>query len=232
MGDVAYYLVRGLIMPILNASQECNHMLDEILSSRRSIRSFRDEAPPRELIKDVLRAGLLGPYAGAAVSGDDFRRFAVIVRGSPSMVRAAELIQRHVQGASERLNQEMARNPDLKSRAQRFAKRLEAISREGITGVGTAPYYIVVAERRGFPPVEQQSLAHSMENMWLKATALGLGFHLVSATAEMGGDKEFCDLLGLPYGQFELNGCAIGYPAVELPMASRPDIDQVTRWID
>lgn len=219
-------------MPTLKPSQECNRMLDEILSSRRSIRSFRDEAPSRELIKDVLRAGLLAPYAGAAVSGDDFRRFVVIKRGSPAMAKAAELIQRHVRGVSERLNQEMERNPDLKMSAHRFAKRLEAISREGVTGVGTAPYYIVVAERRGFPPVEQQSLAHSLENMWLKATALGLGFHLVSATAEMGDDKEFCELLDLQYGQFELNGCAIGYPAVELPLASRTDIDQVTRWID
>ncbi|MGD0953085.1 MAG: hypothetical protein ABR985_11955 [Methanotrichaceae archaeon] len=35
---------------------------------------------------------------------------------------------------------------------------------------------MVVAERKSFPPVEQQSLAHCLQNMWLKATALGLGF--------------------------------------------------------
>jgi len=51
------------------------------------------------------------------------------------------------------------------------------------------PYYIVVAERSGIPPAEQQSLAHCLENMWLKATALGLGFQLVSVTAQMGRDR-------------------------------------------
>ena len=64
-----------------------------------------------------------------------------------------------------------------------IAKRLEAISKDGVPGVGTARYFIVVVERKGFPPVEQQSLAHCLQNMSLKANALDLGFYLVSATA-------------------------------------------------
>jgi hypothetical protein len=36
-----------------------------------------------------------------------------------------------------------------------IAKRLEAISKDGVPGVGTARYFIVIAERKGFPPVEQ-----------------------------------------------------------------------------
>ena len=78
---------------------------------------------------------------------------------------------------------------------------------------GTAPFYIVVAEKKGFPPVEQQSLAHCMENMWLKATALGLGFQIVSATAQMADNPKFCRILGLESGKWALMGCAVGYPA-------------------
>ena len=133
---------------------------------------------------------------------------------------------------SEQLSLKMQGDPALQSKAQRFAKRLEVISREGVPGVGTAPYFIVVAERKGFPPVEQQSLAHCLQNMWLKATALDLGFHLVSATAEMAKDKEFCDLLGIPFREFEINGCAVGYPSKQLPPAQRQDVEEVTRWID
>lgn len=53
-----------------------------------------------------------------------------------------------------------------------------------VPGVGPAPEFIVVAEKKGFPEVEQQSLAHCLENMWLKANALDLGFQLVSSTAK------------------------------------------------
>jgi hypothetical protein len=31
----------------------------------------------------------------------------------------------------------------------------EAISKDRVPGVGTARYFIVIAERKGFPPVEQ-----------------------------------------------------------------------------
>ena len=80
----------------------------------------------------------------------------------------------------------MERNPALKSRAATFAARLEYIRKAGVVpGVETAPYFIVVAERRGFPEIEQQSLAYCLENMWLKATVLNLGFQLVSATSGM-----------------------------------------------
>ena len=53
-----------------------------------------------------------------------------------------------------------------------------------VPDVGTAPEFIVVAEKKGFSAVEQQSLAHCLENMWLKATALNPGFQFVSSTAK------------------------------------------------
>jgi nitroreductase len=211
-------------------SPECSRYLDEVLESRRSIRSFKPEIPSREAVKEVLKAGILAPYAAMAVDRD-FRRFAVVSRDSQATPKIAELVRERAAAVHRRLSDEMQRNPELKDKAHRFAKRLEAISKEGIPAIGTAPYYVVVAERRGFPPVGQQSLAHCLENMWLKATSLGLGFQLISITAEMALDKEFCDLLGIPSREFELNGCALGYPAVEPAPVSRPDVDVVTRWI-
>ena len=216
---------------LTRVNPECSKFLDDILESRRSIRSFKPEFPPKEAVKAVLRAGILAPYAALAAD-KDFRRFVVVYRDSPVTARISELVKRRAGAVSQRLAEEMSRNPELKDRAHRFAKRLEAVSREGILAIGIAPYYVVVAERRGFPPVCQQSLAHSLENMWLKATSLGLGFQLISITAEMALDKEFCDLLSIPYGEFELNGCALGYPAAEPSPASRPEVDEVTRWLD
>ena len=68
--------------------------------------------------------------------------------------------------------------------------------------------------------------------MWLKATALGLGFQLVSVTSQMGQDSEFCSVLGISPGEFGTNGYAIGYPIERLPPVERPDAREVTKWID
>lgn len=96
---------------------------------------------------------------------------------------------------------------------------------------GTAPYFIVVAERKGFPPVEQQVLAHCLENIWLKATALGLGFQLVSITAQMADNPAFCTLLGISPGEWALIGCAVGYPVKELsPLSALRSMRSHAGW--
>ncbi len=217
----------------LNVSEECNNVFDEIIETRRSIRFFKDEMPPKEFIEDIIKAGLFAPYAAQAVGEDEyFRKFIVISKNSKEIKEIAEITKNKVKIMSEQLKTQMKKNPYLKEKGKSFSKRLELFADKGVLGIGTAPYYIVIAEKRGIPPVEQQSLAHCLQNMWLKATALDLGFHLVSATAQMGEDKEFCEILGINPGEFELNGCAVGYPKEIPPKASRPAAREVTKWID
>ena len=131
---------------------------------------------------------------------------------------------------SEQFKAQMNSNPVLQTQGQGFLKRLEMTAQQGPLGIGSAPYYIVVAEKRGIPDVQHKSLSHCMENMWLKATALGLGFHLVSITTQMEQDNEFCNLLNLPFGEYRLDGCAIGYPAQNPPKPIRSSIEEVTTW--
>ncbi|MFZ0925364.1 MAG: nitroreductase family protein [Halobacteriota archaeon] len=209
-----------------------NAILDRILESRRSVRSFAPDIPRKEDIVRIIRAGLLAPYAAQAVAGQDFRRFFVFQEGSPQLAHVAELGKRQAKFMAQQLRDELAANPSLEDQARGFVTRLEQLAEMGVPGIGTAPYYIVVAERRGIPPAEQQSLAHCLENMWLKATALGLGFQLVSVTAQMGQEREFCSVLGIPHSEFGTNGCAIGYPMKRFPAVERPDAREVTKWID
>ncbi len=211
-----------------------NVCLDQILADRRSHRVFRPELCSEDEIRRILHAGLLAPFAAAAV-GDPhnyFRRFFVMRTGSKSMNAVIPLVMRQVQKMAADLETGMQKDPVLRAQAAGFARRLSLFRDKGIIpGIGTAPYYIVVAERRGFPPVELQSLAHCMENMWLKATALDLGFQLVSVTSEMSSDPEFCAVLGLLPGEWGLMGCAVGYPADELSPSIRPPVEDVSAWL-
>jgi nitroreductase len=214
-------------------NKECIDAFDNIIELRRSIRFFKDEIPPKEAVEDIIKAGLFAPYAAQAVGEDEyFRKFIVISKNSAKMKEIAEITKNKVKIMSEQLKAQMEKNSYLKEKGKSFSKRLELFADKGVLGIGTAPYYIVVAEKKGFPPVEHESLAHCLQNMWLKATSLDLGFHLVSATTQMEEDKDFCEVIGINPGEWGLNGCAVGYPKEIPPKTSRPAVDEVTKWMD
>jgi len=194
--------------------------ITQVISERRSIRSFSDTVPNRKGVEQILAAGLAAPYAAAMSPGQTLdRRFFVLSRGSAAQKAAAAAIQ----ARAEKALTAPETPPPLRA-------RLESVAQGRILGVGTAPYYVVIAERQGMAAA--QSLAHALENMWLMATALGLGMHLVSVTTTMADDATFCGILGLPVGEYALNGCAIGLPAQTPDARPVPDVEGVTTWLD
>ena len=206
--------------------------LDTVIKTRRSVRVFKDKIPSRESIEEILNAGMLAPYAAQAVGTNEiFRRFFVFENGTESMETAENLMRKKAEEGLNHFKSVIKDQPFIKPKVEPFMKKLQMFVDNGVLGVGTAPYFIMVAELRGIPPVEQESIAHCMENMWLKATCMGLGFHLVSLTSQMSDDEDFLKLMNLPRGQYGLNGCAVGYPAEKMHDASRPDTKMVTKWI-
>ena len=203
-----------------SAQEERIRVLAEVVAARRSVRVFSEAMPARRDLERIIAAGLAAPYA-AAMSPDGRldRRFFVMSPSSSALGAAAKAMQTRAQQALA------APETPAPLRA-----RLQPVAEGRIPGVGSAPYYIVVAERGSL--AAPQSLAHALENMWLVATALGLGMHLVSLTATMSDDAAFCDLLGLPAGEYALNGCAIGVPAETPAARPAPDAAAVTRWLD
>ncbi len=195
-------------------------VLSNVIAGRRSVRSFSEAMPARKDLERIIAAGLAAPYAAAMSPGGVLdRRFFVLSPASAALSAAARAIQDHAQQALA-----------APATPAALRARLEPVAEGRIPGVGTAPYYVVVAERQGL--AAPQSLAHALENMWLMATALGLGMHLVSVTTMMGDDPAFCEVLGLPPGEHALNGCAIGVPAQPPEARATPDAGSVTTWLD
>jgi len=48
----------------------------------------------------------------------------------------------------------------------------------------------------------------------------------------MARNPEFCTILGITPGEWELMGCAIGYPQENLSPSIRPHGEDVTRWLE
>jgi nitroreductase len=211
---------------------EANTVLDDIMSARRTIRAFAEKRPSREMIEQLIKAGLQAPYAALAVAGrDDFRRFFIFVQGTPALAEAGRLIQQAARKRFEEALGARGRAAVAGDRDFLYMERLKALADNGHPSLRAAPYFIVVGEYQGVPPAGLQSLAHTLENMWLKATALGLAFQLISVAESMAEDEDFVRLLGLPFGDYVLDGCAVGYPAAEPPAAKRLEMSAVTKWL-
>jgi nitroreductase len=122
--------------------------------------------------------------------------------------------------------------PFLRKKMQFFADRLNATAERGLPALTEGSFYIVAAEKKGFPPIAEQSLAHVMENMWLTATAHGVGFQMLSVTNSLAKNTQFMNLLGLPPKGWALTGSMIGNPKQQPKGMRERSTDQFIRWIE
>jgi nitroreductase len=207
-------------------------VLDRIIEARRSVRSFKGEIPSDSTIKAIIHAGVCAPYAAIAL-GDtmDFRRFIVFRKGSRVLSLMNQMIKEAAKLNLDHLEKEMQSKPTLRDKTTRYIQMLSNVSQIGFPKITEIPCFIIVAERKGMPSVEKQSLAHVMQNMWLEATALGLGFQLVSVIESLVETQEFARITNLPIGEFAFNGCFIGYAAQESVPRKAIVEDRVTTWL-
>ncbi len=203
---------------------EQNHALDAILEARRSCRGFTNQVPGKEDIQAIIHAGDLAPFASISVSDVEiFRHYYVLFQDNPLFPVIDALIRRQSQADLDELLAKKASDPIL----TQFSKGLEAkwsgVARGGVPAFPNPPCLIIMAEWRGARRADSQSLTHAIQNMWLKATALGLDFGILSIIESMCHNQEFCDLFGLPVGEYGFHGCVVGYrKTLDLPARTIP----------
>ena len=100
----------------------------------------------------------------------------------------------------------------------------------GFIGLSEVPCLIIIAEKRGLPSVERQSLAHVLENMWLKVAAMDMGMHLFSIIESLSSSKEFSSLLKLNHGEYTYTGCVIGFPLTKSEKKEDIHVDKSISW--
>lgn len=215
-------------------AKEINGELDALIGSRQSVSKFKPEIPPRQSIMQIIQAGMLSPFAGLSRSGKDFRRFIVFPRESEATQIAAILIARRSAALREMLERQREQIEFQRQLGRQSPVEIEITDQGATSNIGLAPYLIIVAQERGIMAEEHLSLAHSMENMWLKSNAIGLGFQLLSIIVQMADDRAFCGLIDIPFGRYALDGCLIGYstePTRPSSLLTEAEVDSVTRWL-
>lgn len=206
--------------------------LEQILKARKSTRSFTEEFPSEGDVQKILQAGLLAPYGGATgIPLEQIRRIFVFRQQTDGMAQAREILRDQLQANAKKLNRMLRLLPFLRKKMGPFANRVSSLAQSGVPALSIAPYLVVIAEKRGFPPVEKQSMAHALQNMWLAATDLGLGFQLISALSTLTGNERFLRLLNLNKGEYALDGCAFGYPKSAVERERELDTTRFVTWI-
>ena len=182
------------------------------IALRKTTRSFTDTLPDTASMEAIAKTAWQAPFGGATgIPLSEGRKVFVLLPESAKRTEAVTILYTAIRKNTLRLRWLLKCVPWLKKKMGAFSAQLDMLAVHGIPGLDQATYYVIVAERRGFPPVEKQSLAHVMENMWLAATDMGLGFQMLSATSLMGKSPAFMNLLGLEKGKWALDGCLIGY---------------------
>ncbi len=190
-----------------------NKSLEQIIKTRKSTRNFSKEVPPEEDLMKIITSAVYAPYGGATgIPLEELRKVFVFKQDTESLEKARGIFLIQMRKNAKKLNRLLTVLPFMKKKMQTFANKVNGIAKGGVPALNNAAYFIVLAEKKGFPPVEKQSMAHVFENMWLTATDLGLGFQLVSATNTLSDNKDFLMLLNLKKGEYALDGCAVGYP--------------------
>lgn len=193
-------------------TKEDNEVFDRIIEKRSTCRSFSERLPEKEDIEKIIDAGTKAPYASIdAKAIDVFRHFYVIFHDDPRMEVIDRLIREQSALDLERRLEEKKSDPFLQENGERVEKLWDHVAKHGESTFPNPPCMIVVAEWRGARRAERQSLAHLMENMWLKATSLNLDFQIISVIENMVSNKEFCDMFHLPVGEYGFHACVVGY---------------------
>lgn len=211
-----------------NMDHSHSALLDEILNARHSVRAFSPTMLKKEDVDRILQAGLTAPYAAMAVAGKpDFRKFFVVPADSPTKEKIRAIIMDRFPGYVEVVGKTAGNTP--------FVNMLRSGGPNMVSGLLDKPCIVIAGERWGVPAIAPESLSFCLENMWLKATTMKIGFQLLSVVSGMklGNDVEFCQLLGIPPGEYYLDGFALGYPASNFKPAivKYPDFESSVKWL-
>ena len=204
-------------------TKEDNEVLDRILEARKTCRAFSDEMPTDDEIKEVIQAGCVAPYASIdSKEIKPFRHFFVIRRDDPKIEQIDALIRKQSACDLKQRLKDEEQDAFLKENGQGVRNLWKHVAECGESAFPNPPCVIIAAEWRGARRAERQSLAHMIQNMWLKATAMNLDFQIISVVENMVDNEAFCKMLGLPTDRYGFHACVLGH-------AKNPDMPQHAR---
>jgi nitroreductase len=205
---------------------------DEVLSGRRSVRRFRAEPPPDDVIEALLAQAVLAPSAS---NKQPWRFFVVANRAlinamAVAVATAVDEVARVIPPESE---ESFRAYGDYFTRFSTAPRVIVPIHRGHRVLSNLASDGLTELRRDAIVTMERDSglvgTALALQNLLLAAHARGLGASAM--TGPLVAARELATLLDIPSGWGLVALVALGYPD-ETPRATeRKSVEKVTRWL-
>ena len=201
--------------------------LFDVIRTRRSIRSYRKDPVPEELVKEILDAARWAP------SGKNRQHWHFIVITDETLKKKVgeiwgDAAQRYFgKKTAESLYEEMKEQPE-EFRDEEWVKTSQSGS--AYRYCFGAPLLIAVAINN--PEIENNfpSAFQAIQNMILAAHALGLGTCVTRRIVKRPDDrKKFQRLLKVPEDYEMVALVTVGYPA-KIPVSRRRDLKEMVHY--
>jgi nitroreductase len=215
--------------------------LKEVIRGRRSIRAFKDDPVPREVLEAVLGNAILAPSAinlqpweFVVVSGEERKRLSrKLIKAyrekriscSPGNIKPlSQVYTKRGQGSF------MGLSPLIRQ----IGKEFEEFVNEGSCDFYGAPTAIIVCLDNSFSHRRFVDIGIALGYLLLSAQEFGLGTCPIGLICAY--EDEIKEVLNIPENKTVVIGVAIGYPDLSNPINSfkteRDPLNSFVRWID
>lgn len=208
----------GLKLPAGDRPSEkfANPALQNIYA-RRSVRNYKPDPVPDEVLLELIKAGIYAPTA----RNQQAWRFAVVTNRAD--------IDRY----SERAKELWRKNLALKAAAilgiAGLSRLVKMMSSPAIHLFHHAPALVFIFAPKGRFVAE--GCACAAENMMLAATSLGLGSCWIGFAMPLGSDKKTLRELNVPSGYKMMAALVFGYPTNKVRKAPTRNEDVMLSWV-
>lgn len=131
--------------------------LEQIIKSRCSTRSFSKENLPIDYVNEIIQSCVYAPYDNpTGLPYNEIRKIFIFKQNTDSMSQVRDILFSQIKKYSKILNTTLKVFPLLRKKLRPFADKLISNSQNGIPALCDAPYFIVIAEKKGFPSNQKQ----------------------------------------------------------------------------
>lgn len=179
----------------------------EAIGKRQSVRSYRPDPVPRNLIQAIIEAGNQAPARGRMKEGSsdlDFQPWRFVVVEDADLKR--KLVETTLPFWKNMTASMKDSQPDM---YEGIMAQFEAMPEPKDVIYYAAPAIVFIIGPKGF----DVSCALACENMMIAATSLGLGSCYVGFGAMVTGNTEVVEALGLKEDEKIFGPILLGYPS-------------------
>jgi len=213
--------------------------LIETIEGRKSIRAFKPDPVPREMIEKILLLATkapsainLQPWEFAVVDGKEKQRLCrrLLKAYGEKRVSCSPRTTKPLPPEIDRRRKELFQ--EMKPYVDQLGVSFEDYINEGSFNFYGAPTAIIISMDRAFPKTRLVCIGATLGYLVLTAHALGLGTCPIGIITAF--EDEIKDQLNIPEAKEVILGVALGYPDWENPVnrfkSSRENFPNITRW--